>query len=122
MKFERKHRNIILICIAVFFILYGLLDMVFNFNINKELEDQVSWILTIIAVVLLFSGTKPKFNNFNEANNSKLENTEDNQNSTINTANSIEADSESDRVENSDKLIGSNNEQDNAGDSDNKDN
>ncbi len=121
MKFERKHRNIIIIAIAVFFILYGLLDMVFNFNINKELEDKVSWILTIIAVALLFSGTKPKFNNFDEANNSRLENTEDNQNNTINTADSIAADSEVNGVENSDKAIDVTTEQDNSNDADNKD-
>ena len=120
MKFERKHRNIIIIAIAVFFILYGLLDMTFNFNINKELEDNVSWILTIVAVALLFSGTKPKFNKFEEANNSKLENTDDNQNNTINPSNSIAADSEVNGVENSD--IGSTTEQDNADDADNKDN
>ena len=115
MKFERKHRNIILIAIAVFFILYGLLDMTFNFNINEELEDKVSWILTIIAVALLFSGTKPKFNN------SKLENTEDNQSNAINTTNSIEADSEIDNVENSDKLIDGTVEQDNSNDAEAKD-
>lgn len=120
MKFERKHRNIIIIAIAVFFILYGLLNMVFNFNIDKELEDKVSWILTIIAVALLFSGTKPKFNKSDEANNSELENTEGNQSDPINTANSIEADSEVNAVEGSD-LDGITEEQDNA-DTDNKDN
>ncbi len=110
MKFERKHRNIIIIAIATFFILYGLLDMTFDFNIDKELEDKVSWILTIIAVALLFSGTKPKFNNFDEKNNSKIENTEDNQSNAIDT------------VENSEKLIDGTVEQDNSNDAENKDN
>ncbi|QNU68070.1 hypothetical protein EHE19_006410 [Ruminiclostridium herbifermentans] len=120
MKFERKHRNIIIIAIAAFFILYGLLDMAFHFNIDKELVDKVSWILTIIAVALLFSGTKPKINNFDEDNN-KLENDEDKQSNDINTENSIEADSKAES-ENSDMLIDGTVEQDNSNGADNKEN
>jgi hypothetical protein len=122
-KFERKHRNIIILAIATFFILYGLLDMKFDFNINEELEDKASWILTIIAVALLFSGTKPKLKNLDEEkNNSISDNVEGNQGDTIDTANSIEDNSEIDTVENSDKLIDGTIEQDKANDTENKDN
>lgn len=121
MRLERKHKNIIIVGIAAFFILYGFLDMKFNFNISAEVEDKVTWVLTIIAVALLFSGTKPKFKNMDVADNSKLENTEDNQSNTINTANSIAADSEVNGVENSDKVIGDTTEQENSSDAEIKD-
>ncbi len=119
MKFERKHRNIILISIAVFFILYGFLDMVLNLNVSEELEDKVSWVLTIIAVALLFSGTKPKFNNFDGMNNSIEQNSGDN---AVVTDNSIADASEVNGVETSDKVIGVAAEQENSSDTEIKDN
>lgn len=77
MRFERKHKNIIIIGIAVFFILYGFLDMKFNFNISADIEDKVTWVLTIIAVALLFSGTKPKLKNSDSSDTSIQDNIAD---------------------------------------------
>lgn len=77
MRFERKHRNIIIICIAVFFILYGFLDMKLNFNLSAEVEDKATWVLTIIAVALLFSGRKPKLKNSDSSDDSIQDNIAD---------------------------------------------
>ncbi|PYG87324.1 hypothetical protein LY28_02231 [Ruminiclostridium sufflavum DSM 19573] len=63
MKLKQKHRNIIVLSIAAIFIIYGLLNMRFHFNVSTETENNVTWILTIAAIALLFSGRKPKMNN-----------------------------------------------------------
>lgn len=84
MKFERKHKNIIVAAIAVFFVVYGFLDMKFNFNVSAELENNATWILTIIAVALLFSGTNPKLGNPNSSDdNSTQDNLADNKETSL---------------------------------------
>jgi hypothetical protein len=60
MKFERKQKMWIIVGIAALLLIYGLLDMIFKFNINPKTVNNVSAILMVIAFGLLFSGRKTK--------------------------------------------------------------
>ncbi|MHB8062750.1 MAG: hypothetical protein ACYDG2_08980 [Ruminiclostridium sp.] len=74
MKLERKQKTRIVLGIAALLIIYGLLDMVFKFNISQNTINNVSMVLMIIAFGLLFSGRKPKQNNSDDTQaNSQLE-------------------------------------------------
>ncbi|MGI6776980.1 MAG: hypothetical protein ACOX7R_02810 [Acetivibrionales bacterium] len=60
MKLTRKQRTIIVLAIAVAFILFGLAQAIWKFEIERKIVDQVSFVLMIIAAFLIFSGRKRK--------------------------------------------------------------
>lgn len=68
MKLKHKHKTWIISGIAVLFLGYGLLDMVFDFNISPKLVNNVSFILMILAFGLFFSNRNFKRNNTNGTN------------------------------------------------------
>jgi high-affinity Fe2+/Pb2+ permease len=63
MRIKLRRNQIFALVIAFFFIFYGIAQAIFQFNVNKKLVDNVSFILLIIAAGLIFSGRKKKSNN-----------------------------------------------------------
>ena len=63
MKINLKRNQIFALAIAFIFIFYGLTQAIFQFNVNKKIVDDISFILLIIAAGLIFSGRKKKGNN-----------------------------------------------------------
>lgn len=55
MKLTRKWKLRIVIGVAIFFILYGILDYFFKFNFNEKVVSNIEMILMIGAFALLFS-------------------------------------------------------------------
>ena len=63
MKINLKRNQFFALAIAFIFIFYGLAQAIFQFNVNKRIVDDTSFILLIIAAGLIFSGRKKKGNN-----------------------------------------------------------
>ena len=74
MQLKRNHKRIIVLGIAVLLILYGLLDWIFKFNINPSTVNNVTYVLMIVAFILLFSKPKNK-NTDNTPTDSSVEDT-----------------------------------------------
>ncbi len=93
MQLKRNHKRNIVLGIAALFILYGLLDWIFKFNISPSTVNNVTYVLMIGAFILLFSKPKNKDthqtpndssiqNNIDEIDmNNKLKDTPDEKNS-----------------------------------------
>jgi uncharacterized membrane protein len=60
MKLERKQRQLIVLIIGLVIIVFGLLQIIFKFNINRKIVDDVTTVLFIGAAALLFTGRKKK--------------------------------------------------------------
>jgi len=75
MKLKRKQKLTIILGIAVLFIIYGLLDMTFKFNISKKIVDNVSMVLMIAAFGLLFSDRAKKVDPAQTDTNSSIQDT-----------------------------------------------
>ena len=75
MKINLKRNQIFALAIAFIFIFYGLTQAIFQFNVNKKIVDDISFILLIIAAGLIFSGRKKKGNN--DTGNKTEDKTED---------------------------------------------
>ncbi len=58
MKLERKHKQLIVLGIGLLIMLFGLAQVVFKFEVDRKITDEVTFVLMIIAAFLLFS--KPK--------------------------------------------------------------
>jgi hypothetical protein len=76
MKLERKHKNLIIIGIGLIFILFGLLQVVFKFEVSKNISDRVSFILMMIALVVFMSNRNRK-SDTEDDDGENIENTED---------------------------------------------
>lgn len=59
-KLERKHRQRIVLGIGIIIILFGLLQALFRFEIDRKITDQVTFVLMIIAAALLFTKDRKK--------------------------------------------------------------
>jgi len=78
MKLERKYKTWIVLGIAALFILYGLFDWQFKFNVSEEVVKNISMVLFVIAFWLFFSGRKPNQNTHDETiTNNQLQDTTD---------------------------------------------
>ena len=55
MNISRKTKQIIIVGIAAVLIIYGLLESVFDFNIDPGLVNNVGMVLMIVAFGMLFS-------------------------------------------------------------------
>jgi len=76
MQLKRKHKTRIALGIAALIILYGILGSIFKFNIDPKAADNVTMVLFVIAIALLFSNRKPKQNNPDETDvNNQLQDT-----------------------------------------------
>ncbi len=60
MRLTRKQKRQIVVGIAIVLILYGILDKLFQFNIDKKVIDNVSLVLMVLAFGLLFSRSNDK--------------------------------------------------------------
>ncbi|MDD3839962.1 MAG: hypothetical protein PHP06_05245 [Clostridia bacterium] len=60
MKISEKTRIIILLSIGIIFILMGLVQAIFDFEIDKKISDNISFILMIAALFVFFSNKKRK--------------------------------------------------------------
>ena len=59
-KLTRKQKRFVALGIGVLFVLYGALGAFFKFQFNKTVVDQVSFILMMIAAVLLLGKDQPE--------------------------------------------------------------
>lgn len=66
MNLSRKTKLRIIIGIAALLIIYGLLESVFQFNVDPKLVNNVGMVLMIAAFALLFSKGTEKNNNDND--------------------------------------------------------
>jgi uncharacterized membrane protein len=55
MKISRKLRLIIVLCIGIFFVLIGLGQILFDFEIESETLNSISMVFMFIALFLFFS-------------------------------------------------------------------
>jgi uncharacterized membrane protein HdeD (DUF308 family) len=60
MKFGQKQRLIVVVIIGVALILFGVLGMIFHFNVDSKVTNEVSFVLVIIAFALLIRGKDDK--------------------------------------------------------------
>ena len=60
MKLQRRHRQLIVLAIGIIIIIFGLLQAVLKLEIDRKITDEVTFVLMIIAVALLFTKDKKK--------------------------------------------------------------
>lgn len=74
MNIPRKYQLMVVVGIALLFLLYGVSGLIFKFEVDKKIENNVSFVLMMIAAVILLVGKKKKKDINNEtANEQKLE-------------------------------------------------
>lgn len=62
MKLNHKSRTIILLIIAAIFFISGFSQMLFHFNIDKNISNKIDMFLFVLAGVLFLNGRKNKQN------------------------------------------------------------
>ena len=60
MKLTRTQKRLIILGIGLLFIVFGALQAIFKFKVNKGMTDQISFWLMVGAVMLLFSKDQPE--------------------------------------------------------------
>ncbi len=60
MKLQRKHRQLIALLIGVAIVVFGILQVLFRFNIDMEYVNKGTLVLFVIALGLLFGGRQQK--------------------------------------------------------------
>lgn len=60
MKLQRKHKQLIALLIGVAIVVFGILQVLFRFNIDMEYINKATLVLFVIALGLLFSGRHEK--------------------------------------------------------------
>lgn len=60
MKLQHKHKQLIVLGIGVVIALMGLIPMLFHIQIDMQILDQVSFVLMIAGIGILFSDRKKK--------------------------------------------------------------
>lgn len=60
MKIQRKHRQLIVLGIAVVIIALGLVQALFKIELDRKTTEQVTFVLMIIAAALIFTKDKKK--------------------------------------------------------------
>lgn len=88
MKLERKQRQLIVLVIGLVIIVFGLLQIIFKFDINRKIVDDVTTVLFIGAAALLFTGRKKK--DAPEPEIKKIENADEPEEKNINEENKMD--------------------------------
>lgn len=69
MKLQRKHKQLLALAIGLVIVFYGILQALFEFNIDRKYVDQATFVLFVVAIALLYNGRPKK----DDQNNSKGE-------------------------------------------------
>jgi hypothetical protein len=65
MKLQRKHRQLIALVIGIAIIVFGILQGLLKFNIDRKYTDEAIFVLFIVAAGILFGGRSKKDDNQN---------------------------------------------------------
>jgi hypothetical protein len=76
MKLKRKHGTFIILGIGFIFIIFGLLQFIFKFEIDEKLMDRASFILMMIAVVIFVGNRKRKDDTDDDSENTESDNSD----------------------------------------------
>ena len=60
MKLKLTRNHIIAFIIAIAFILFGVFQAIFKFNVDQKVINEISFVLFIIVAGLIFSSRKKK--------------------------------------------------------------
>lgn len=60
MKLQLKHRQLIALAIGAVIIIFGVLQALLKFQIDKKYVDQGTFVLFVAALALLFGGRSKK--------------------------------------------------------------
>lgn len=60
MKLQHKHRQLIALAIGILIIVFGILQALLKFEIDRKYTDQATFVLFVVAAALLFGGRKKK--------------------------------------------------------------
>lgn len=60
MKLQRKHRQLIALAIGILIIVFGILQGLLKFEIDRKYTDEATFVLFVAAAALLFGGRTKK--------------------------------------------------------------
>ena len=60
MKLQRKHKRLIALAIGIVIIIFGVLQALLKFDIDRTYIDQATFVLFVVAIALLYNGRSKK--------------------------------------------------------------